>query len=365
MQRVFVAGLAVLTIVAVCGNASAQARDLSKMDIVQKSVPDGPVARIGDYVIDSHEFLRFYDNELRGIMMAKKTNEIPDGARAELALRCIGLMIERELLYTEAQKRKVTVPAETIDKAWQAQLAQTQKLIQSKEGKELNEAEVLTRLGYTKREEVLADLERVLITEKMRGIVLRESNITVSDEEVAKEFEQTKNEFDVPARMHLQHIYIDPKKIPGGVADKDSRGQQKAQQALDRLAAGQSFEGVSRAVSDAPNAKDGGDFGMMPVSKLPPFMVEAAAEMKPGEISGVIKSELGFHIVKLISLEGARDASQTDAAPEVRQRLLARRGAEAVHAFCEKLIADGSEVQLFLELEKNLALNGALPNAGQ
>lgn len=356
---------AAMILLAVCGDAAAQAPDLSKMDIVMKSVPDGPVARIGDYVIDSHEFLRFYENELRGIMAAKKINEIPDGARAELALRCIGLMIERELLYDEAQKRNVTVPADTVDKAWQAQLAQYKKMVQSREGKDLSETEVLTRLGYAKREEVLADLERVLITEKMRGIVLRESNITVSDEEVSKEFEQTKNEFDVPARLHLQHIYVDPKKIPGGVADKDTRAHQKAQQALDRLAAGQSFEGVSRAVSDAPNAKDGGDFGMMPAAKLPPFMVAAAAEMKPGEISGVIKSEMGYHIVKLISLEGPRDASQTDAAPEVRQRLLAKRGAEAVHAFCEKLIADGSEVQVFLELEKNLALNGALPNAGQ
>jgi parvulin-like peptidyl-prolyl isomerase len=355
----------VVVFAALAGMASAQAPDLSKMDIVMKSVPDGPVARIGDYVIERAEFLRFYENELRGIMMTKKTNDIPDGARAELALRCIGLIIERELLYSEAVKRNVTVPADTVEKAWQAQLAQTQKLIESKEGKTLSEAEVLARVGYGKREEVLVDLEHMLITEKMRGIVLRESNITVSDEEVAKEFEQTKSEFDVPARLHLQHIYVDPKKIPGGVTDKDARAHQKAQQALDRLAAGQSFEGVSRAVSDAPNAKDGGDFGMMPISKLPPFMVEAAAEMKAGEISGVIKSEHGYHIVKLISIEGARAASQTDASPEVRQRLLAKRGAEAVHAFCEKLIQDGSEVHVFLELEKNLALNGALPNAGQ
>lgn len=362
MRRLFGVAVALL---AVCGGASAQAPDLSKMDIVMKSVPDGPVARIGDYVIQRDEFIRFYENELRNIMMVRKSNEVPDGARAELALRCIGLIIERELLYSEAMSRKLTVPADTVEKAWQAQLAQTQKLVQSREGKDISEAEVLTRMGYAKKDEVLADLERVMITEKMRGIVLRESNITVSDTEIAQEFEQIKDEFDVPARMHLQHIYVDPAKIPGGVADKDQRAKQKAEQALDRLAAGQSFEGVSRAVSDAPNAKDGGDFGMMPVSKLPPFMVETASKMKPGEISGVIKSEHGYHIVKVIEIEGARDASQAEASPEVRQRLLAKRGAEAVHAFCEKLISDGNEVQVFLELEKNLALNGALPNAGR
>ncbi len=358
----------IYTIVAawsICSFTAAQAPDLSKMDIVLKSVPDGPVAKVGDHIIDRAEFVRFYENELQRIMVMNKVDTVPDGARAELALRCVGLMIERQLLHDEARRRKITVPAENMEKAWQAQLAQTQKMIKAKENKDLSEKDVLTRLGYSKREEVLADLETALVTEKMRGIVMREANISVSEEEVQKEFGETKETFDQPARIHLQQIYVDPKKVPGNVADKDKRAKEKAEQALDRVAAGQSFEGVARALSDAPDAKTGGDMGMLAVQALPPFMVKAAGALKPGQMSDVIQSEFGFHVVKLIGMEGPRAATESEATPEVRQRLLAKRGVDAVHAFCDKLVQQGVDVRVFLELEKNLVLNGALPNAGQ
>lgn len=358
MKRVVI----LLAVLGFCGFAAAQAPPLGQMDIVQKSVPDGPVAKVGSHIIDREEFIRFYDNELEHIMAVNKKDDLPDGARAELALRCVGLLIERQLLYDEARKRKVTVPAENMEKAWQAQLAQTQKLIKAKEGKDVTEQDVLTRIGYTKREEVLADLERALVTEKMRGIVMREAGITVSDEDVQKEFDKSKETFDQPARIHLQQIYIDPKNIPGNVADKDKRAREKAEQALDRVAAGQSFEGVARAVSDAPDAKTGGDMGMLPVQAFPPFMIKAATALKPGQMSEVIQSEFGFHVVKLIGMEGPRAATQAEAAPEVRQRLLAKRGMEAVHDFCDKLVKSGIEVEVYLELEKNLVLNGAIPD---
>ena len=51
-----------------CGFAAAQAPPLSQMDIVLKSVPDGPVAKVGDHVIDRVEFIRFYENELQRVM---------------------------------------------------------------------------------------------------------------------------------------------------------------------------------------------------------------------------------------------------------------------------------------------------------
>ncbi len=348
-----------------CGPATAQAPDLSKMDIVLKSVPDGPVAKVGKHVIDREEFVRFYENELRRVKIDNKTNDVPDRARAELALRCVGLMIEGRLLYDEALRRKLTVPAADVEKEWNSRLTQAQKIILAQEKKQLSEADVISQLGYTRREEVLADIERSLITEKIRDMVVRDAGITVSDEDVRKGFEVGKSDFAQPASIHLQQIYVNPKNIPGGLAEKDERARKKAEQALDRLAAGQSFEGVARAVSDAPDAKSGGDMGMQAVGGVPPFMLEAAAKLKPGEVSAVLKSEFGFHVIKLIGAQGPRDASEAEAAPAIRQQLLAQRGAEAVHDFCDKLVKKGNAVRVYLELEKNLVLNGATPNAGK
>jgi hypothetical protein len=215
-------------------------------------------------------------------------------------------------------------------------------------------------MGYTKKAEVMADLETALVTEKMRGIVMREANISVSDADVQKEFSTAKEDFDQPAKIHLQQIYVNPKNVPGSTADKNAKAKQKADQALDRIAAGQSFEGVARAMSDSPDAKSGGDMGMQPVGVLPPFMVKAAATMKPGQMSDVIQSEFGFHIIKLIGMEGPRAATQAEASPEIKQRLMAERGQDAVHDFCDKLVKGGVPVEIYLELERNLVLSGAI-----
>lgn len=343
--------------------AAAQAPDLDKMDVVLKSVPDGPVAKVNGRLVERDDFVRLYQAELLGLMRDNQMPDAPDTLRAQLGLRCVGLLIERELLYDEARKRKITVPADHIEKAWLAQVAQTQKVVKERENKDLTEADVLRRLGFSKREEVFASLERALVTEKMRATVVRESDLKITDEEVKKEFDEDKADYSVPARLHLQQIFINPDKIPGTRAEKESKARERATQAFDRLTTGQSFEGVARAMSDAPDAQSGGDMTMQAVNNLPSFMVNAAANLKPGGISDVIQSEFGFHIFKLVAFEAPQEASLAGNERAVRNQILAQRAAEVVHDYCDKLVKEGAEVQVYLELEKNLVLNGALAEA--
>jgi parvulin-like peptidyl-prolyl isomerase len=199
------------------------------------------------------------------------------------------------------------------------------------------------------------------VTEKLRATVIREGDIKIDEEEVKQAFDQDKQEYGVPARLHLQQIYINPSKIGGTRAEKEKLAREKAEQALARLMSGQSFEGVARSMSDAPGAESGGDMGMLPAGALPPFLVNAAASMKPGDVSEIIQSEFGLHIVKLLGYEAPVDANFEETARVVRNALLSERGAKVVHEFCDNLVKNGAEVEVYLELEKNLVLNGVLP----
>jgi peptidyl-prolyl cis-trans isomerase SurA len=78
----------------------------------------------------------------------------------------------------------------------------------------------------------------------------------------------------------------------------------RAEQALKQARQGASFAELAAAFSDAPDALQGGDLGWRPADRLPGLYSEAAAGLKPGEVSDVLRSSAGFHILKLVAKRG-------------------------------------------------------------
>jgi parvulin-like peptidyl-prolyl isomerase len=191
----------------------------------------------------------------------------------------------------------------------------------------------------------------------MRDQILADNKISVSDAEVKDFYEKNKDEFKQPEKIHLKQIFIGSRKGPRDPVDpaKKEQARQKIEQALKRVQAGESFEAVAKSVSEAPDKDNGGDMGMIPVPKLPPFYAQAAASMRPGDISGIIESEFGFHFVKLIESEAAGDANPEKATPFVRSLLGSQRGDKAVQEFCKPTLENPDAVHVYLQLEKTLS----------
>ncbi|HJW01788.1 MAG TPA: peptidylprolyl isomerase [Azospira sp.] len=78
----------------------------------------------------------------------------------------------------------------------------------------------------------------------------------------------------------------------------------KAEQIVERLNRGEDFAQVAAAYSDAPDALKGGDLGLRPLDRLPTIFADVVGKMKPGQISAILKSPNGFHIVKLVAKKG-------------------------------------------------------------
>lgn len=90
----------------------------------------------------------------------------------------------------------------------------------------------------------------------------------------------------------------------------------KADQVLERLRKGDDFSQVAAACSDAPDALQGGVLPPRPLDRLPTLFAEVVEKMRPGEVSPLLKSANGFHIVKLLERKGLDAASRsTDACP--------------------------------------------------
>lgn len=83
----------------------------------------------------------------------------------------------------------------------------------------------------------------------------------------------------------------------------------RGEQALKRARAGENFAELAAAFSDSPEALQGGDIGWRPLDRLPGLYADAARKLGVGEVSDLLRSSAGFHVVKLLGKRGGSAAA--------------------------------------------------------
>ncbi len=131
-----------------------------------------------------------------------------------------------------------------------------------------------------------------------------ESKLVVSDGEIDNYLAEQKaggtNE-----EYQLAHILL---RAPESASPEQlQKLRQRGEQALNRARAGEDFAQLTASFSDAPDALQGGNLGWRPLSRLPALYAEAAARLKDGEVSDLLRSSAGFHILKLIGKRGSNE----------------------------------------------------------
>ncbi|MBU1627945.1 peptidylprolyl isomerase [bacterium] len=116
-------------------------------------------------------------------------------------------------------------------------------------------------------------------------------------EELQKFYEDNKFEFLVPKLYDLKQImFKNPPKDDPKLKDEIMA---KAQKALERIRNGEQFEDVAREISEGPEKSIGGDIGFLSINQMVPEFQNAITSMKPGDISNIITTSYGYHIIKL------------------------------------------------------------------
>jgi len=111
-----------------------------------------------------------------------------------------------------------------------------------------------------------------------------------------------------PPIMGIAQILI---RVPEGSSDEQVKAlRERAQAALARIKRGESFEKVAQAVSEGPEASRGGDMGARLVQGWPDLFLKAVANVPDGQVSGIIQSGNGFHILKVMGRAGGEQSAQ-------------------------------------------------------
>ena len=174
-----------------------------------------------------------------------------------------------------------------------------------------------------------------------------------TDEELKAFYEKNKAQFTDPEQRRASHILI----AAGADADAAAKAQakEKAQKLLAELkAAPEKFDELAKANSDdTGSAAQGGDLGFFSRDMMVKPFSDAAFAMKEGEISDLVQSEYGFHIIKVTGAKGSGEKPFEEVKPELealyRQQQAATRYTELAESFTNTVYEQSDSLQPAVE----------------
>jgi len=161
----------------------------------------------------------------------------------------------------------------------------------------------------------------------------------VSESEIQAYYNAHQDQFKVPEEVKTRHILIS---VPQGAdAKTDAAAKAKAEDVLKQVKAGGNFAELAKKYSDDPGSKDqGGELPMMPTSSLDPTYAKAAMALNPGQTSGLVRSQFGYHIIQLEQ----KDAAHTKPLAEVHDSIVAalesQKSATAAQNYANQLVTE-------------------------
>jgi peptidyl-prolyl cis-trans isomerase SurA len=231
---------------------------------------------------DLNEGRRILISQMKASKVTPPSNDVLDKQVLER------LIVERAVLQY-AKETGIRVDDTTVERTI-LRVAEENKL-SPEEFRKVLEREGIPYANYRE------DIRRQIIIQRVREREV-DSKVTVSDAEVDNYLATIASQAGGEDEYQLSHIYITVPEQASTQAVESARS--RAEAALAELKSGKDFREVAAAYSNAPDASSGGDLGWRTRARLPSVFADVVRGMKKGEVSGILRSAGGFHIVKLV-----------------------------------------------------------------
>ncbi|MHC1697889.1 MAG: peptidylprolyl isomerase [Geobacteraceae bacterium] len=161
------------------------------------------------------------------------------------------------------------------------------------------------------------------------------AKITISDADAKKFYDENTDKFKQAESVQASHILIgvDPKLS----AEEKGKAKEKAEGLLKRAKAGEDFAALAKDNSTCPSAPQGGNLGYFGKGQMVPEFEKAAFSLKPGEISNLVETKFGYHIIKVTDKKAAGTVSFDEAKKEIANYLKIQKIQQNISAHVEKL----------------------------
>jgi len=182
------------------------------------------------------------------------------------------------------------------------------------------------------------ELSRALIEKQISP------TIAVSDEEVRAFYTENPDLFEAEEQVHARHILINT--TLDADAQTVSANRIRAEKARQRAVAGEDFAALARELSEGPSAANGGDLGFITRGQTAPTFIAAAFALEPGGISPLVRTEFGFHVIKVEEKRPAGILPLDDVFDHVRNLLIQKKTGQRVGQLVKDLADRATVINL-------------------
>jgi len=204
-----------------------------------------------------------------------------------------------------------------------------------------------------------ADLRSKVTQESTAQAVLtRDLNVEVTDAEVKKFFDDHPADFEQPEMAHVRHILLmtmDPVTRTPLTADQQKTKKNQAEDLLKRIRSGADFAALAKQYSEDPGSKDnGGEMPPFPRGQMVPEFEAAAFSLTNNQVSDIVTSSYGYHIIKSIDKTPAKKLALADKIPvggdatiasKIKDYLVQQKSEKLAPAYLDKL-KQAADVQI-------------------
>jgi len=191
-------------------------------------------------------------------------------------------------------------------------------------------------------EQVRLEIKKTIGYEKLIDSQLPSKD--VNDSDIRAAYELNKEQYDIPEQVQASHILVKPDSENPDVNQAKAQAKTKAEQLLKQLKDGADFATLAKENSDCPSGAKGGDLGLFGKGQMVQSFENAAFALKPGELSDIVETQFGYHIIKVAQHKPAETKSMEDVRPELEKMVLDRKRGEFFRIYRDKLKAGASIV---------------------
>lgn len=318
-QGIILTGMAIAALLS-CGSPSSAADTETKTAAPKADTANadqGAVARVNGVAISSLELKRASKVMLAGQRIKEPTAE----QRKELEKQALSQLVSAELLYQAGQKLEV----KDLDKLVDDKLAQGKARFANEQDftkamKDLDMDEKVLR-DYTRRDLIITNfIEKTIVP-----------TVKVSEDDARKFYDQNPDKFTRAESVKASHILVGVDQKASTEEKKAAR--EKAEKIHKELVAGADFAKLAKENSTCPSSQQGGDLGYFGKGQMVPAFEKAAFALKPGEISDVVETQFGYHIIKLTEKKAAEKVEFKETLPRIEEFLKNQKVGAAVNEY--------------------------------